>query len=235
MAIEILPAFERGSSDHGWLHSRFSFSFGDYYDPQRMAFGALRVLNDDIIEAGHGFDMHPHANFEIVTIVLEGELEHKDSMGNKEIVKVGEVQRMSAGSGITHSEFNPSKTARTKLLQIWVKPKKLNIKPNYGQKKLPAEKMRNKLFEVAGGSLKGEMKMNQDARFLLADLEAKKSVSHAIKGAGLGVYVFVIEGSVEANGAGLGERDAAQITGEKKVEITAKGKSKVLLIEVPMA
>ncbi|HLC92581.1 MAG TPA: pirin family protein [archaeon] len=234
MAMNIHRSLERGVSEHGWLHSRFSFSFADYQNPERMGFGALRVLNDDIIDPGYGFDTHPHSNYEIVTIVLEGSVEHGDSMGNTGIIHAGELQRISAGSGILHSEKNPSKKEKTALLQIWIKPKELNIEPSYEQKKFSAAQMKNKLVEVVSGTKrKGAIYIHQDARFLLGALDKKKSAPITISKSH-GLFVFVIEGSVRIGDASLDKRDCAEITGEEKITIAANEKSKVLAIEVPM-
>jgi len=152
--IKIHKSDERGRAEHGWLHTRFSFSFADYYNPDRMDFGALRVLNDDIIDAGKGFGSHPHDNMEIVSIVLEGELEHKDNMGNHGVIPAGDVQRMSAGSGVVHSEFNASKEKEVKLLQIWIQTKEQNIKPSYEQKSFAKTDKKNKLVRIVSGSKK---------------------------------------------------------------------------------
>ncbi|HLC79521.1 MAG TPA: pirin family protein [archaeon] len=234
MAIDIQRSNERGHSDHGWLSSNFSFSFADYYNPKRMGFGTLRVLNDDIIAPGRGFDMHPHENMEIVTIVLSGALEHRDSMGSHGVIKPGDVQHMSAGSGIVHSEFNPSKLESTSLLQIWVYPKEQDIEPTYSQKAFSQKDMKNKLLEVVGQESKKALYIRQNASFYLSELESSKKVVADSKSPGHGFYLFVIEGSVATLGKELQKRDAAQITNEKKLEISALTNSKILLIEVPL-
>lgn len=193
------------------------------------------MLNDDIIEAGAGFDMHPHSNFEIVTIVLEGAVEHQDSMGNKGTIHLGEIQAMSAGSGITHSEFNPSEEEKTKLLQIWVAPSELNITPTYSQKKFSQSKMKNKLVEVVSDRKgRGALQIHSGSRFLLGNLDAKKSSTIKFSSQNHGLFVFAIEGEVRVGDVVFGPRDAAAITQEKQARITALKKSKVLAIEVPL-
>ena len=235
MQIDVQRSGERGSSELGWLHSHFSFSFANYYNPERMGFGALRVLNDDIIEGGGGFDAHPHKNFEIVTIVLEGALEHRDSAGNHGIIRPGELQRISAGSGISHSEHNASENEKAALLQIWLKPKEQNIAPGYEQRKFNAEKMKNKFLEAVSGRKSAEsIYLHQDARFLMGDFEKGRGAEIELSSPGHGLYVFIIEGSAEAAGAPLGRRDAAGITGAERVPIKALEKSRILAIEVPM-
>ncbi len=199
-----------------------------------MGFGALRVLNDDIVEPGYGFDMHPHSNFEIVTLVLEGSLEHRDSMGNHGIIKAGEIQRISAGSGIEHSEHNPSKKEVAKLLQIWVAPKERGITPSYEQKKFSAAKMKNRLTEVVSGKkTKGKIYIRQNAKFLLSGLAKGKTVSHKLP-LDMGAFVFIIEGSARIGELQLGRRDCAEISKEGKFQITALEKAHILVIEVPL-
>lgn len=234
MKIEIHPSAGRGNADYGWLHTHYSFSFGEYHDPARMGFGALRVLNDDIVGAGKGFDMHPHDNMEIVTIVLEGALSHTDSMGNHGIISAGDVQRMSAGTGIVHSEANASKKEPVKLFQIWVFPKERNIKPSYEQKSF-ANLPENELVAIVSGKKKKSvMYLHQDAEFLLGEFDAKKDFSFKPKNPAHGVFVFVVEGKVLVETKELGRRDAAEITGAKEIKVKTVEKSKILLIEVPM-
>ncbi len=235
MPIKIHKSGERGSSDLGWVQSRFSFSFADYYNPERMGFGALRVLNDDVISPDSGFDTHPHSNMEIVTTPLKGELEHKDSMGNSGTIHEGELQRMSAGTGILHSERNPSKTVPAELLQIWVLPKKMNITPSYEQKKFSEKEMQNVLLTVVcGEKKKGTLSINQDAVFLLGSFSKGRGAPYSVSGKNKGVFIFVIEGKVEVLGEALSRRDCAEIRGEKKIKLNAIEKSKVLVIEVPL-
>ena len=222
MKINVQKSQERGTAEHDWLHSHFSFSFAEYYNPKKMGFGTLRVLNDDIIDAGSGFPTHPHDNMEIVTIVLEGALKHKDSMGNEGIIPKGDVQRMSAGTGVRHSEFNASQTEQAKLLQIWVYPKKRNIEPSYEQKTFLKKERKNKLqIIVSGFSENGAMKMNQDGKFVLCDLEKGKKASYSLKSTEQGLYVFVIKGKIKIATTELSERDTAEITEAEKVELNA--------------
>ncbi len=234
MKKTIHRAESRGHADHGWLNAHHSFSFANYYNPERIRFGTLRVLNDDIVQPGEGFGTHPHDNMEIVTIPLRGELAHKDSTGNKEVIRPNEVQIMSAGSGLTHSEFNNSKTEEINLLQIWVFPKERNIKPRYDQKVFNPEERINKIKTVVSPSDKDALWINQNAYFSITSLEKEKAVNYEIKSKGNGLYVFLIEGKIEIAGETLGKRDAIGLEDLKDIEIKAAEKSEVLLIEVPM-
>ncbi|RJP62703.1 MAG: pirin family protein [Ignavibacteriales bacterium] len=228
-------AEDRGAAEHGWLHTKFSFSFSEYYDPEKMGFGLLRVLNDDIVEPGKGFGMHPHNNMEIITIILEGELQHKDSMGNGSVIKKNEVQVMSAGSGILHSEFNPSGTEKVNLLQIWIYPKEKNIKPRYDQKKFDPSERENKIQTVVSGiSKNGALYIHQDASLSLLNLEKDKSLKYEIHKKGNAVYLFLIDGQVQLDDEELFRRDAAGLSGTDEISILAKEKSDILIIEVPM-
>ncbi len=224
----------RGHADHGWLNAHHSFSFANYYNPEKIRFGTLRVLNDDIVQPGEGFGTHPHDNMEIVTIPLKGELAHKDSTGNKEVIRPNEVQIMSAGSGLTHSEFNNSKTDEVNLLQIWVFPKERNIKPRYDQKVFKPEDRQNKIKTVVSPSDSDALWINQDSYFSLASLDKGKSVSYDLNTKGNGLYVFLIEGEIEIAGEMLSRRDAIGLEDFDSVVIKANDKSEVLLIEVPM-
>ncbi|MEP7145961.1 MAG: pirin family protein [bacterium] len=225
----------RGYADHGWLKSYHTFSFANYNNPERTRFGLLRVLNDDIVEAGMGFGTHPHDNMEIITIPLKGELAHKDSTGTKEIIKAGEIQIMSAGSGLTHSEFNNSKLDPVNLLQIWVFPKEKNIAPRYDQKIFSAEDRNNKIVTVISPDNKdGSLWINQDSYFSMVNLGKGKSVTYNIKSKVNGIYIFVIEGEIEAAGEKLLKRDAIGLYDTGYVEISAVQNSEVLFIEVPM-
>ena len=196
------PASERGHADFGWLNSYHSFSFGHWYDPKKIHFGALRVLNDDIVKGGAGFGTHPHDNMEIVSIPLNGSLTHKDSTGTDGIIETGDVQIMSAGSGIQHSEYNASKTDAVNFLQVWVFPKEKNIKPRYDQKTFSVDGRKNNWQVVVSPDDKeGGVWINQDARFVLADIEAGKAISFEPKFNGNGVYIFVIEGEITVQDA----------------------------------
>jgi len=230
----IHKAEDRGHANHGWLDAHHSFSFANYYNPERTRFGVLRVLNDDIIQAGEGFGTHPHDNMEIVTIPLTGELAHKDSTGNKEVIRKNEVQIMSAGSGLTHSEFNNSKTDEINLLQLWVFPKERNIKPRYDQKVFEPADRQNKIQTLVSPKDENALWINQDAYFSRADIDKEVDVEYELNTKKNGVYIFVIEGKVEIDGELLSKRDAMGVTEADKIKITAKEKSEVLLIEVPL-
>ena len=237
MAQAILHKAEtRGDANHGWLHSRHTFSFADYYDPDRMHFGALRVLNDDRVEAGMGFGTHPHENMEIVSIPLEGDLEHKDSMGNISVIKSGDVQVMSAGTGITHSEYNKNKDRVVKFLQIWVIPNKNNVKPRYDQITLINSDRHNTLQQILSPNADDAgVWIYQDAWFHLGQFDKGVSTSYTIKKKGNGVYAFIIKGDVSIEGNNLNERDGLGIWDAEKISIKANSQdAEVLLMEVPM-
>lgn len=227
---------ERGHADHGWLNAHHSFSFAGWYDPSKVHFGMLRVLNDDIVAAGEGFGMHPHNDMEIITIILRGALEHKDSMGNGSVIRPGDVQVMSAGTGVYHSEFNPSSEEDTNLFQLWIFPKEKGIKPRYDQKTYTDTDRRNKIQLVASGFKKnGELYIHQDAALSLSDLEKDASVEYKLSKPGNGAYVMVIEGNVEIGGENLKERDAIGLSETDHFFIRSlSGKSRVLIVDVPM-
>jgi redox-sensitive bicupin YhaK (pirin superfamily) len=229
------PASERGGADFGWLKAKHSFSFGQWYDPQKVHFGALRVLNDDIVKGGGGFPTHPHDNMEIVTIPLEGELAHKDSAGGSGIIKAGDIQIMSAGTGIRHSEYNASKTEEINLLQVWVIPKHPNIKPRYDQRTFEVTERQNKWQIVVSSDEKDNaLWINQDARFALTNLESGKEIPYSVNFPGNGVYIFVIEGAIKIENESLSKRDAAGIYNSGSFTIQAVETSQLLAIEVPM-
>lgn len=236
MANSVLhKANTRGHADHGWLNAHHTFSFASYYDPSRVHFGALRVLNDDIIAGGMGFGTHPHDNMEIITIPLEGELSHKDSMGNASTIMNGEIQVMSAGTGIQHSEFNSGKI-NTNLLQIWVFPNKKNVKPRYDQQLIKLEDRKNKFQNIVspenGG---GKVWIHQDAWFNLGTFDKDQSANYKFNKAGNGVYAFVIKGSFDVNGQELNLRDGLGIWDTTSLEIKALSDgAELLLMEVPM-
>ncbi len=235
MKTTIHKATERGHANHGWLNAHHSFSFGQWYDPKKVHFGALRVLNDDIIAPGMGFGTHPHDNMEIVTIPMEGELKHRDSTGREEVIHEGEVQIMSAGSGIQHSEFNPNKDQHTNLLQIWVIPEKRNIEPRYDQKIFAQEGRQNQWQTVVSPSDENALWINQQATFAITELEAGKAVDYHLTKPEHGIYLFVMEGEISmGKDLTLGKRDAVGIEASEQVQITATQNSKVLLIEIPM-
>ena len=228
-------ADSRGKSELGWLHSRFSFSFANYYNPDKMGFGLLRVLNDDVVEPDTGFGTHPHNNMEIITIILDGELEHKDSMGSGSIIHKGEVQVMSAGTGITHSEMNPSKYERVNLFQLWIFPKEQNIKPRYEQKNFLVEERKNNLQTVASGfKTNGALYIHQDAAITLGNVEKGKKITYNNFKPGNGSYLLVINGKINLSGEELSTRDAIGIWEQDQVEITAVENTDFVIIEVPM-
>ena len=225
----------RGNSNHGWLDSKHTFSFADYYDPERIHFGALRVLNDDIVEAGKGFGMHPHDNMEIISIPLEGELEHKDSMGNISVIKNGEVQVMSAGSGIFHSEFNKNKDKQVKFLQIWVYPNKKNVIPRYDQITVNTGDNKNKLNQILSPNLNDEgVWIHQNAWFNLGKFDKNFSIDYKLKDNKNGVYIFILNGEVEINNIKLSNRDGLGVWNFEKLNILSETDSEILFMEVPM-
>lgn len=225
----------RGHANHGWLDSHHTFSFANYQNPERVHFGVLRVLNDDIVHPAMGFSTHAHDNMEIVSIPLEGSLEHKDSMGNKFVIRKNDVQIMSAGSGITHSEYNESKDGNVNFLQIWVFPKQRNITPRYGQITYNPQDRQNQWQTVVSPEDDGSVWINQDAWFSLADLDAGKSLDYSPRKAGNGLYFFVLDGQVSVDGQALGRRDGYGVWETDTVTITASSDAQVLLMDVPMA
>ncbi len=228
-------AATRGHANHGWLNSYHSFSFAGYYNPERIHFGALRVLNDDSVAAGMGFGTHPHDNMEIISIPLSGDLRHKDSMGNETVIKQGDIQVMSAGTGISHSEMNANKDKDVKFLQIWVFPNKKNVQPRYGQITLDESKMKNNLLQVLSPNADDEgVWIHQDAWFSLGNLEKGFTGEYKLKGKDNGVYAFVLEGDVTINGESLNKRDGLGISETDTLHITADADARLLLMEVPM-
>lgn len=231
----IHSADSRGQADHGWLRSQHTFSFAGYYDPTRMGFGKLRVVNDDVVAGGGGFGTHSHDNMEIISVPLSGALRHKDSMGNTHVIRHGEVQIMSAGTGLSHSEYNDSVTDAVNFLQIWVLPRETDIEPRYGQLTFHPIDQYNKFQLVVSPDNTGEtIWINQDAYFSLGEFDQGKRVRYKVHTPGNGVYVFVIEGEIEIADERLHSRDAIGLTELEDVTITAQADSRVLLIEVPM-
>ena len=228
-------ASSRGAADHGWLKAKHSFSFANYYDSEKVQFGALRVLNDDIIAPGMGFGTHPHDNMEIITIPLDGALEHKDSMDNIGVIETDEIQVMSAGSGVYHSEYNKNKDQSVSLLQIWVFPNKKNVTPRYDQKNIKDLKKVNSFYPIVTPNQKGPgMWIHQDAWFHLGEFDKETRINYKINKKGNGVYAFLIEGSVQIDGESLEKRDALGLWDTESFELLANPNSRILLIEVPL-
>ncbi|MGB5944097.1 MAG: pirin family protein [Leeuwenhoekiella sp.] len=229
------PADSRGYADHGWLKSHHSFSFANYYNPERMNFGMLRVLNDDSVNGGMGFGTHPHKDMEIVSIPLSGDLEHKDSMGNTTVIREGDIQVMSAGTGVQHSEKNKNRDQTVKFLQIWVIPNTMNVEPRYDQITLDPADRKNKLQQVLSpDKIDAGVWVHQDAWFYLGSLESGLSIDYSVKKPGNGVYVFVLSGKLSVENHELNSRDGLGITEASQFSFSAKEISDVLLMEVPM-
>jgi quercetin 2,3-dioxygenase len=224
----------RGHANHGWLSSYHTFSFAGYQEPTRMNFGVLRVLNDDTVAGGMGFGKHPHDNMEIVSIPLSGDLEHNDTTGRNEIIKQGDVQIMSAGSGIAHSEKNANHNKEVQFLQIWIMPAKRNIEPRYEQKFFSAEGRKNKLQTIVAPDNNEAVWINQNAWFTLGNFEPNTEANYTINKQENGIYVFVIKGDVTINGISLNELDGLAITEAEIINIKADTNTEVLLMEVPM-
>jgi quercetin 2,3-dioxygenase len=231
--ITLRPATQRGHGNHGWLDSHHSFSFGDYYDAEHMGFGPLRVINEDRVEPGMGFGTHGHRDMEIISYVLDGELSHKDNMGTGSVIVPGDVQRMSAGRGVQHSEFNPSKTAGVHFLQIWIEPSARGIAPSYEQANVMAEAKRGRLALIAAPAGEGgAVLLHQDARVYATLLDGTESVTHALA-AGRRAYVHVARGRVSVNGLELGPGDAVRIESELEVRLAKGHGAEVLLFDLP--
>ena len=229
------PSSSRGPANHGWLQAIHSFSFANYYDSERVQFGALRVLNDDIIAPGMGFGTHPHDNMEIVTIPLDGALEHKDSLDNIGVIETDEIQVMSAGSGVYHSEYNKNKDKSVSLLQIWVFPNKKNVTPRYDQKNIKDLKKVNSFYPIVTPNQKGPgMWIHQDAWFHIGEFDKETRINYKINKKGNGVYAFLIEGSVQIDGKSLEKRDALGLWDTESFELLANPNSRILLIEFPL-
>lgn len=229
------PSSSRGHADHGWLQSNHSFSFANYHDPQRIRFGALRVLNDDTVAPAMGFGTHPHDNMEIISIPLKGDLEHKDSMGNVAVIKQGDIQAMSAGTGIFHSEKNKNSKDLVKFLQIWLYPNKRDIEPRYSQITLDQDRLQNQFLQILSPSPEDEgVVVQQDAWFHLGRLSEGTSLTYSLKKAANGLYAFLIEGSASVAGQLMEQRDGLGLWDTTQVEISATSPAYILLMEVPM-
>lgn len=235
MNTVIHKAATRGHANHGWLKANHTFSFANYQDKDRMHFGVLRVLNDDDIQGGHGFGTHPHDNMEIITIPLEGALAHEDSMGNKAVIQAGDVQVMSAGTGIYHSEKNNHPTEAVKLLQIWLFPNKRNVTPRYDEISIKDIAQENSFYQVLSPNPDDQgVWIHQDAWFHIGDFNAGKTGSYTVKKQGNGVYAFVISGDVVLNGETLNTRDGMGIWDTQELNLTASSDARVLLMDIPM-
>ena len=225
----------RGLADLGWLISRHTFSFSNYHNPQRMNFGLLRVLNDDIVKPGRGFGAHPHDNMEIVSIPLSGSLRHEDSMGNRHVVSAGEVQVMSAGSGLTHSEYNNSDNEDVNFLQIWIQPKEKNIPPRYGQMRFDRTERQNRFQTlVAPNESPNTIRINQDAWLSMVELTAGSNIEYQKQRQTNGVYFFIVAGSVDIAGNTLDRRDGLALTEGTSIPIEAQSEAEILAIEIPL-
>lgn len=226
----------RGHANHGWLNTSYTFSFANYYNPQRIHFGALRVLNDDYIAGGMGFDMHPHDNMEVITIPLSGKLQHEDSMGNKEVMHAGEIQVMSAGTGIFHSEYNADRVEALTLLQIWVLPKEKNTKPRYSQISLSDVVKPNALYQIVSPNPDDDGAwIGQNAWFHLGDLSQGWKGTYSLKDKSNGLYLFVIDGAINVAGYKLSKRDGLGLTDLSDIEIETTSDARILLMEIPMS
>lgn len=235
MNIELHKASERGMADHGWLQARHSFSFAGYYNLSRIHFGVLRVLNDDTVAAGMGFGMHPHDNMEIITIPFSGTLAHRDSMGNEGTISYGEIQVMSAGSGIQHSEFNHSRSEAVSLFQIWLFPNKKDVTPRYDQISYDKDKLNNEWLQIVSPNPDDEGSwIHQDAWFFLGKFDSNTSATHTIKREGNGIYLMMIEGEAEVNGQPFATRDALALTDVEELHIHIHKPSFLLLMDIPM-
>lgn len=226
-------AEDRGHANHGWLEARHSFSFANWYDPNKIHFGALRVLNDDIVQPGKGFPTHPHDNMEIITIPLKGALEHKDSMGSNGVIRSGEVQVMSAGTGVKHSEYNHSDSEIVNLLQIWIFPREKGVRPRYGQRNYNTEDLKNEFVTVVNPDREGGLYIHQDAWLSIGDFDAG-SYTYQMKGKNTGTYFFVMEGEAIVAGKPLKKRDAMGVIGVDQLDFSFSQTARILAIEVPL-
>lgn len=235
MKSVIHKAETRGHADHGWLKSHHSFSFANYYNPERMNFGVLRVLNDDIVAPSRGFGTHPHDNMEIISIPLSGDLEHKDSMGNVSVIKEGDIQVMSAGTGIYHSEYNKNKDLDVRFLQIWLFPNTKNVTPRYDQIQLDKERMKNNWLQILSPNPDDDgVWIHQDAWFNMTNLDEGKSLDYKLNDTANGVYGFILEGDISIDNQQLSRRDGIGIWDTSTVTVNAQKDSRILLMELPM-
>ncbi len=235
MKTVLHKADTRGVANHGWLSSHHTFSFANYYNPERMGFGTLRVINDDIVAPARGFGTHPHENMEIISVPLSGCLRHKDTMGNEHVIKAGEVQAMSAGTGLQHSEYNHSQNEAVNFLQIWVYPKRKNIKPNYSQKEFLEENRMNKIqLVVSPDGRDNTVEINQDAFFSRTQIGVGNELTYSKYLKDNGVYFLILEGDIEVNGKSLSTKDGLGVMDADDLKLVAKSKAEVLIMEVPL-
>lgn len=235
MKTVLHKAETRGHADHGWLNSHHSFSFANYYNPERIHFGALRVLNDDVVAPGMGFGTHPHENMEIISIPLYGDLEHKDSMGTSAVIREGDVQVMSAGTGISHSEYNKNSDKEVRFLQIWLFPNKRDVSPRYDQISLSKLKKSNAFYQILSpNSSDRGVWVHQDAWFHLGDFDRETEIAYSLKKEGNGVYFFVLEGTASIAVTNLKKRDALGVWETDRIEIKTGKSTQILVLEVPM-
>jgi redox-sensitive bicupin YhaK (pirin superfamily) len=235
MKTKYIANFERGRADFGWLKSYHSFSFGSYFNPNRTNFGLLRVLNDDTVAPGEGFGKHPHKDMEIISIPLEGDLEHKDSMGNTTIIKEGDIQVMSAGTGVEHSEYNKNDNREVKFLQIWIFPRENGLQPRYDQMSISSLRKQNEFYQILSPNKDDEgVWINQDSYMHLLETDSNGEYIYDLKKPENGVYLFLLKGKVEVADTILKERDAMEINETDKIKIKAESNVKLLVIEVPM-
>ena len=231
--IEYIPSNQRGVTDKDWLLSRHSFSFGGHYNLERLNFGTLRVFNDDLLKPGKGFELHHHENMEIITIPLEGAVKHKDSKGNEGIIQPGQVQRMSAGTGIEHSEMNASQVDLAHFLQIWIFPAERDLQPSYEQKSYAPEQLKNQLFPIVSSHpSESSLLIHQDAALFLGHLDEGMKIAHVIRNKKHGAFVYVIDGEIQLSGQPMQKGDSAQVMQQDQLDISAVSSSKILLIEV---
>ncbi|HSZ60000.1 MAG TPA: pirin family protein [Tepidisphaeraceae bacterium] len=230
--ITIIPSAQRHHADHGWLSTYWHFSFSDYHDPKNLSWGDLRVFNDDVIQGGGGFGLHPHRDMEIVTYVVDGELEHQDHLGNRGVVEPGEVQVMSAGRGIMHAEYNASDTRPVHLMQLWILPRNKSNPPRWEQRKFAPQQRAGKLLPVvSAGDVPGTLAIDQDAVIYVSSLKPGEQVTHQNKGTH--AYLFVIDGAVALNGKPLARGDQARVADERKLEIRAQEDAELILLDLP--
>lgn len=235
MKTVLHKADTRGHANHGWLDTHHTFSFANYYNPERTNFGVLRVLNDDVVSAGRGFGRHPHDNMEIISIPLEGDLEHQDSMGNIATIKAGDVQVMSAGTGIFHSEKNKNTDKAVRFLQIWMFPNQRNVTPRYDQITLKDTDLKNEFYQILSPNQDDDgVWVHQNAWFHLGKFDSGKSATYTIKAQGNGVYAFILEGEVTIEGQTLGKRDGFGVWDANSIKVEATSDAKILLMDVPM-